>query len=160
MTDGVDGMSQGGSHAIYAISSVRNEESLVIDGPNPFGEVRDAPWGPVLADGDVQPVLLPADAELDPVAVARLKLGADLTLEQLQEMQVAGDDEAPQPSGTSPVEALIPDVHPDPWSLPGDYPAPSAPCNSNTPPGIHDTMTGMQETNVVRRGLHHFPIQP
>lgn len=104
---------QGGSHAIYAISSVKNEE-LVCGGPNPFADVRTE-WSPAWLD-PVQPVLLlPPDAELDPIAVARLTLGVESPRHSL----VSGNDEAPQCSSTSSAEAPSPHVQP---ALPGRHP--------------------------------------
>ncbi len=102
---------QGGSHAIYAISSLRNDE-LVSGGPNPFADVL-AEWEVV---DPVQPVmLLPPDAELDPAAVARLTPGA----ESPRQLPVAGDEPAQQPSRTSSVEAQSPRV---PSALTGAHP--------------------------------------
>ncbi|CAL8467742.1 g7280 [Coccomyxa elongata] len=99
-----------GSHAIYAVSSVRNDDPLV-GGPNPFADVRSL-WSTEWC-GAQQYTLLPPDAELPPEAVARLTVPEG---SWPLHVSLSENEQAPQPSCTSPVEANLAHVQSPPES--------------------------------------------
>lgn len=99
-----------GSHAIYAVSSVRNDDPLV-GGPNPFADVRSL-WSTEWC-GAQHYTLLPSDAELPPEAVARLTVPEG---SWPLHVSLSENEQAPQPSRTSPVEANLAHVQSPPKS--------------------------------------------
>jgi hypothetical protein len=65
---------RGGSHAIYTVSSVRNDDSTVRHGPNPFaGMATQQIRLPCSSAVSQEDALLPLGAALDPLAVERLR---------------------------------------------------------------------------------------
>ena len=109
-----------GSHAIYAVSSVRNHEPLV-GGPNPFADMRLV-WRADLC-GPQQVTLLPPDAKLPAEAVARLTVPENILPPHVS---ISENEPAPQPSRTSPVEAKLAHVQSPLQSRAA--PAGAAPC--------------------------------
>lgn len=95
----------GGSHAIYAVSSVRNDESPLRSGPNPFAMM---PMPPAVEWGNQ--MLLPRSTEPDPAAAELLRWGYPPLKRSEDAYPGSGNETATQSSSSSSAVADFLDV--------------------------------------------------